>query len=201
MHDKLVIIGAGGHGRVCAEIAELCGYKEIIFLDDNDSDVVSVSGKTSDIQNYLDDYDFFVGIGNNDIRFRFYQLIAEKSGSFATLIHPSAVVSKDAVVEDGCAVMGGVVINTGARIKKGAVINTCSSVDHDCVVGDFAHISVGAHLAGTVHVGNLSFVGAGATIINNINIQGNCVIGAGAVVTSDIVESGIYVGVPARILK
>ena len=201
MRDKLVIIGAGGHGRVCAEIAELCGYKEILFLDDNDSSVVKVSGKTSDISRYTEDYDFFVGIGNNNVRSSLSDYVHKNGGTFARLIHPAAVISKNAHIEDGVAIMGGVVINTGAVIKKGAVINTCASVDHDCTVGEFAHISVGSHLAGTVKIGELSFIGAGATVINNINICENCVIGAGAVVTSDIDESGVYVGVPARILK
>lgn len=201
MHDKLVIIGAGGHGRVCAEIAELCGYKEILFLDDNDSSVVKVSGKTSDISRFTEGYDFFVGIGNNNVRSRLSDYVQKNGGIFARLIHPAAVISKNAHIEDGVAIMGGVVINTGAVIKKGAVINTCASVDHDCTVGEFAHISVGSHLAGTVKIGELSFIGAGATVINNINICENCVIGAGAVVTSDIDESGVYVGVPARILK
>ena len=79
-------------------------------------------------------------------------------------------------------------------------MNTCSSVDHDNSLGDFVHVSVGTHLAGTVKVGNHTWVGAGAVVSNNITITDSCMIGAGAVVVKDIVQSGTYVGVPARLI-
>ena len=79
----------------------------------------------------------------------------------------------------------------------GCIINTCSSVDHDCVIGDFVHIAVGSHLSGTVKVGDATWIGAGATVSNNVSICGRCMIGAGAVVVDDITESGTYMGVPA----
>ena len=73
-----------------------------------------------------------------------------------------------------------------------------SSIDHDCWIGDFSHISVGAHVAGTVSIGNSSWIGAGATVINDVNICGECMIGAGTVVINNIEESGTYIGVPAK---
>ena len=94
--------------------------------------------------------------------------------------------------------MAGAVINPGVGIGKGCIINTCSSVDHDCDVGDYVHIAVGSHLCGTVSVGDGTWIGAGATVINNVFICSDCMIGAGAVVVNDIQESGTYVGVPAR---
>lgn len=94
--------------------------------------------------------------------------------------------------------MAGAVINPGSRVGKGVIVNTCSSVDHDCKIGDFVHVAVGAHLAGSVEVGEASWIGAGAIVNNNLCICGSCVIGAGAVVVKDIKEAGTYVGVPAR---
>lgn len=201
MKNSLVIIGAGGHGRVCAEIAELSGYKKILFLDDGNAENIEIAGKTEDFLQYLSDCDFFVAIGNNNVRRSFLHRIMERQGQIATLIHPDSTVSAHATVGIGTAVMAGAVINTGTVIGKGAIINTCSSVDHDCRIGDFAHVAVGAHLAGTVSVGDTTFIGAGATVINNISIYENCMIGAGATVISDIKENGTYVGVPARKIK
>ena len=89
----------------------------------------------------------------------------------------------------------------GAKIGQGCIINTASSVDHDCVLGDFVHVAVGAHLCGTVTIGNATWIGAGATVSNNVNICGECTIGAGAVVVKDITEPGTYIGVPARIKR
>lgn len=66
------------------------------------------------------------------------------------------------------------------------------------MIEDYAHVSVGAHLAGTVHVGKGTWIGVGAIVSNNVNICGNCMIGAGAVVVKDITISGTYVGIPAK---
>ena len=95
--------------------------------------------------------------------------------------------------------MAGAVVNADAVIGKGCIINTCSSVDHDCTISDFVHVSVGAHIAGTVNVGDRTWIGIGAVVSNNINICADCKIGAGAAVVKDIDMEGTYVGVPARI--
>jgi acetyltransferase-like isoleucine patch superfamily enzyme len=97
--------------------------------------------------------------------------------------------------------MAGAVINNRAKLGNGVIVNTCASVDHDCMIGDFCHISVGVHIAGTVNIGNEVFVCAGATVINNVNICCGCVIGAGAVVIKNIESVGTYLGVPAELKK
>ena len=195
---KLAIIGAGGHGKVIADIARKNGYKEIVFLDDDESirecGGCPVTGKSSEAG--MINADVIVGIGNADVRERMQELILEEK--LVTLIHPDAVVAEDVVIGAGTVVMAGTVINPGTRIGKGCIINTCSSVDHDCAVGDYVHIAVGSHLCGTVNVGDGTWIGAGAIVSNNITICSDCMIGAGAVVVNDIQESGTYVGVPAK---
>lgn len=195
---KLAIIGASGHGKVVADIARRNGYKEIVFLDDDDSihecGGYPVIGKSSEAGTI--DADIIVGIGNAGIRKRIQESIPDEK--LVTLIHPDAVVAEDVVIGKGTVVMAGAVINPGVSIGKGCIINTCSSVDHDCEVGDYVHIAVGSHLCGTVFVGSGTWIGAGATVSNNISIGPDCMIGAGAVVVNDIQESGTYVGVPAK---
>lgn len=195
---KLAIIGASGHGKVVADIARRNDYKEIVFLDDNDSihecGGYPVIGKSSEAGK-IDD-DVIIGIGNAAVRKQIQESIPDEK--VVTLIHPEAVVAEDAVIGKGTVVMAGAVINPGVRIGKGCIINTCSSVDHDCVVGDYVHIAVGSHLCGNVTVGDGTWIGAGAIVSNNISICPDCMIGAGAVVVSDIQQSGTYVGVPAR---
>lgn len=199
--NKLVIIGAGGHGRVCAEVASLAGYREIVFLDDCPQRNSAVVGSTEDLTPFLDEYDFFVGLGSNTLRKDFFERIKALGGTFATLIHPNSTVSRLAVIGEGSVVMAGAVINFGARLGRGVIVNTCSSADHDCRLNDFCHIGVGAHLAGTVEVGEVSFIGAGSAVINNISIGDGVIVGAGAAVVRDLTESGTYVGVPARKIK
>ncbi len=196
---KLVIIGAGGHGRVVADIARLRGYKEICFLDDDIKNPLAV-GKVDDYVNHIADSEFFVAVGNNIIREKISVEISEKGGIIANLIHPSAVIANDVKSGRGIAVMAGAVVNTGAEIGDGCILNTACSVDHDCKIGKFVHVSVGAHLAGTVNVGDRTFICAGATVINNINIVSDCIVGAGAVVVKNLEQKGTYMGVPARLL-
>ena len=195
---RLVIIGAGGHGKVVADIAKSNCYEDIIFLDDNKNikkcgnyDVV---GSISDIKKYTE-YDFFVAIGNSSIRKR----IQDKLENLVTLIHPNAIIAENVSIGQGSVVMAGAVINSDTVIGSGCIVNTCASIDHDCRVEDFVHCSVGSHICGTVCIGHGTCVGAGAIIINNIDICPECVIGAGAVVTQNIYCRGVYIGLPARL--
>lgn len=193
---KLIILGAGGHGHVVAETAEFLGY-DVKFLDDSKTKDFDVIGKISDYKNYINDYSFFVAIGNNSLRRKLFSELDGNETKIVSLVHPNAFVSPKSKIGNGTIVMPGAVINIGVTIGDGCIINTCSSVDHDCSIADFAHISVGAHLAGNVKIGRETFVGAGATVINNVHICPECMIGAGATVVKDIVESGTYIGVPA----
>ncbi len=195
--NKLIIIGASGHGKVVADIVALNGYTDIVFLD-NDPEIKTCAGYPvlgPDTMTSKLDGDVFIAVGKAETRKKLMERDANRN--FPVLIHPSAVVADSAEVGVGSVVMAGAVINPGAQIGKGCIINTSSSVDHDCVVGDYVHISVGAHLSGTVVVGEGTWIGTGAIVSNNISICGGCMIGAGAVVIKDINEPGTYVGVPA----
>lgn len=198
---RLIIIGAGGHGRVIADIAERLGcYKEISFLDDahiKKSGGYEVLGKTQDYVSLLQNSEFIVAIGNADLRNKIQNELERNNARMATLIHPSAVIGSRTEIGAGTAVMAGVVINCDVKIGKGVIINTSSSVDHDCVIGDFCHVSVGARLAGTVKLGSKCMIGAGAVVINNISVPENTVVAAGGVVVKSIEKSGTYMGIPA----
>ena len=199
---KIVIIGAGGHGRVVADVAKLNGYESILFLDDDSENKnPNKVGPISDFPNYIDKYDFFVAVGNNASREKLTSHIAEFGANIVTLIHPRAVVCEDVKMGRGCFVMAGAVINTNVKIGEGVIVNTSSSIDHDCEIGDYTHVSVGTHIAGTVKTGKRVFLCAGVTVVNNVSISDDCVIGAGAVVVNNIDEKGLYLGVPARIQK
>ena len=199
MKNQIVIIGAGGQGRVCADIARLMGYAEILFLDDGDAP--NAAGKIKDYTRYLQNADFFVAIGNGAVRRKIQTMLEENGAQLATLIHPCAVVAEGVPVGSGTVVMAGAVINPGATVGRGNIINTCASVDHDCSVGDYLHIAVGARICGTVRLKDDSWIGAGAVIIQGLSICAGCMIGAGAVVVKSITEKGTYLGVPARKVK
>lgn len=193
--NKLIIIGASGHGKVIADIAVKNGYADIVFLDDDESvkecSGFPVVGKTALMRQM--DGDKIVAIGNADIRERMMNEI-----TCVTLIHPKAVISRRIEIGEGSVVMAGAVINSDSKIGKGCIVNTGASIDHDCIIDDYCHVSVGAHVAGTCYIGESSWIGAGATVSDNVNICRRCMIGAGAVVIKDITESGTYNGVPVE---
>lgn len=195
--NRLIIIGAGGHGKVVADIAVKAGYKDVVFLDDGTiQDCVGfpVIGKTA-LCSVLEG-DKIVAVGNAQVRERF-----QNEMDAITLVHPDAVIGIDVKISSGTVIMAGAVVNSCTVIGEGCIINTCASVDHDCKLGNFVHIAVGAHLAGDCVVGERTWIGAGATVNNGVRICGDCIIGAGAVVIRDINEQGTYVGCPARRIK
>lgn len=203
MKDKLIIIGASGHGKVVADIAiKMNKWQSIAFLDDDESIKTSmgleVIGKTADAFIYKDEADSFVAIGSNATRENIQEKLIEEGLNIVSLIHPSVVIGTDVEIGIGSVVMAGVVINSSTRIGKGCIINTSSSLDHDNMIEDYVHISPGVNMAGTVKVGNGSWIGIGSVISNNVKICGGCNVGAGAVVVKDITEPGTYVGVPVR---
>ncbi|MFJ7363440.1 acetyltransferase [Peribacillus frigoritolerans] len=202
MKNKLLIIGASGHGKVVADIAlKMNKWVSIAFLDDNEniksSMGIEVIGKSTDVFNHVQDYDIFVGIGDNFTREKVHRKLEAKGVYIPTLIHPTAVIGEKVELASGTVVMAGVVVNCCTIIGKGCIINTGATVDHDNIIEDFVHISPGAHLAGTVKVGKGSWLGIGSVVSNNVYITSRCIVGAGAVVLRDITETGTYVGVPS----
>ncbi|UQB43353.1 acetyltransferase [Thiomicrospira microaerophila] len=200
---RLAILGASGHGKVVADIAELNGW-DVVFFDDAFPRVShlahwSVMGNTQDLLADLQRFDgCFVAIGNNRIRLDKQQMLAEKGATFPVLIHPSAVVSRYAKVEAGCVVMAGAVVNPFALVQQACIINTSATIDHDCVLAEGLHISPGAHLAGAVSVGTCSWVGIGASVKQCVKIGAHVVVGAGAAVVKDVSDGLTVVGVPAK---
>lgn len=202
MKDKLLIIGASGHGRVVADVAlKMNKWQKIAFLDDGIINVghgLEVIGKSIEAESYIQDYDIFVAIGNNTVREKFLEHLEASNASIPALVHPSAIVGTRVDIKSGTVVMANAVINSFTNIGRGCIINTAATIDHDNVIHDYVHISPGANLAGTVEIGKGTWIGVGSAVSNNVTIISGCKIGAGTVVVKNITEIGTYVGVPAR---
>ena len=201
---RLAILGASGHGKVVAEIAELCGWKKIHFFDDAWPDVKkngrwSVVGETNDLIDKIKEYDnAIVAIGDNAIRYEKSLFLISKGFELATLIHPAAIVSQYSNISQGSVVMAGAVINPFAEFGQACIINTSATIDHDCVIDNAVHISPGVNLAGAVKVGALSWIGIGASVKQCIQIGKNVVVGAGATVITDVNDDSVVIGTPAK---
>lgn len=200
--NRLIIIGAGGHGRVIADSALKNGYTDISFVDDNATGNcmgLPIIGTSAEIERFDDGKtDFIIGIGNNAVR----KLIAEKYNvNWVSIVHPSALIAINVSIGKGTVVMPGAIVNTCATIGSHCIINTNTVVEHDNVIEDYVHISPAATLGGTVRIGALTHIGIGAAVKNNTDICSDCIIGAGAVVIRNIEDSGTYIGVPVEKIK
>ncbi|NBB60356.1 acetyltransferase [Pseudomonas sp. ODNR1LW] len=203
---RLAILGASGHGKVVADAAQCCGWDHVDFYDDAwpgraHNGNWLVVGDSAAMYTRLHDYQgVIVAIGNNAVRHLKLNALFEASAPVVSVIHPAAIISQYASIGPGSVVFAGAAVNVDAKIGFGAILNTGCSVDHDCVLGDSVHVSPGARLAGAVSVGDRSWVGIGSSVRQMISIGSDVVVGAGASVVSDVKDSVVVVGVPAKVI-
>jgi sugar O-acyltransferase (sialic acid O-acetyltransferase NeuD family) len=196
--NTLKIIGAGGHGKVVADIAALSGYTEVSFFDQKWPVLTRVGtwDIIAGIDNFQDDGCSFCAIGNNTVR---QQLSEQYLGSGAPILaHPQTVIASSAELGAGTLIVAGAIINPFATVGCGVIVNTASSIDHDCQIGDFSHISPGARLAGNVSIGKRTWIGMGALVKEGVVIGDDVIIGAGAVVLKDVAHGQKVVGSSAN---
>ena len=200
----LAILGASGHGKVLADIAELTGWKKIVFFDDawpkkTSNGAWQVIGDTQMLLNNINNYQgVIVAIGNNKVRQQKLQQLDSAGAKIITLIHPSATISRYAQIGLGSVIVAGAVINPDCVIGSGAIINTCSSVGHDCTLGNAVHICPGARLAGGTEIGDRAWVGVGSSVRQLITVGADAIVGAGSVVVKNVRASTVVVGNPAK---
>ena len=202
---RLVIIGAGGHGRVLAECAQAAQLELVGFVDDNAALAgtfqlgLPILGTIAALEKKLILGDgILLGIGNSAFRLRLVHLFRAAHFIVPTLFHPRAWVSPSTICGAGTVVMANATVQTGCRLGAGVIINTNASVDHDSVIGDGVHICPGVHLAGNVTVGDGTLIGIGASVIPGIRIGKGCVVAAGAVVIRHVPDGQRVAGVPAQ---
>lgn len=205
---RLLIIGAGGHGKVVADCAEMTNrFSEIAFLDSGFPAVKkvcdwSVIGDGKDLSIHTDPETwFFVAIGDNHARARLISQLLATSGKLVTLIHPSAVISRYVEIGEGTLVCAQVVINVASKIGAGCIINTAASIDHDCQIEDHVHLAPGTRLAGRIRIGEGTFVGIGSAITPGIVLGKHCIIGAGSTLLDDFPDHSVAVGTPAIVIR
>lgn len=200
----LIILGFGGHARTVADIALICGVKQILFIDVNGRDGENFMGYPvlRDLPSSLDEnWSFMPASGDNSKRQIQIEKIENLGWPVATLVAPSATIGIGATISKGCIIANHAHIGPMAFVGKGCIINTGAVVEHESKIGDYAHISVNSTIAGRSTIGDYNFIGASATVIDGISICNNVTIGAGSVVIRDIDYSGTYVGSPACLVQ
>jgi sugar O-acyltransferase (sialic acid O-acetyltransferase NeuD family) len=206
----VVIVGAGGHGKIVLDILREAGTHNVVGFIDADASLAGteVGGlpvfgppnqlaklKTKKIKGAV------IAIGDNRTRRTYAQMLVEQGFELISAIHPRACVSKSAVIGKNVVIAAGAIVCADARVADSVIVNTAAIVDHECEIGESAHVCPTVALAGRVRIGAGAFVGIGAKVIPCISIGEHAIVGAGAVVIRDIPAGATAVGVPARVVK
>lgn len=201
----MILIGYSGHAFVIYGILKaagkkISGYCDVAEKDYNPFDLPYFGTEDSETGlSAINDNGYFVAIGDNKLRRKIYDALQKDGLVSANAIHASAVIDASASIDTSAIMIAAnVTINPLASIGIGAICNTGCIIEHECVVGAFAHIGPGAVLCGNVKIGDGTFVGANAVIRQGLSVGKNAMIGAGAVVIKDVPDGATVVGVPAR---
>ncbi len=205
--NKVIIIGAGGHAQVVADILQLEGNSiPLGYLDDNpnllghfylDLPVLGTMKQISEIKHDR----VIVAIGDNARRKQIFKSLKQQGEKFATAVHPTAIISPSAKIGVGTMICAGAIVNPEASIGDNVILNTGSTIDHHNLIEDHVHIAPGVHLGGTVTVREGAFIGIGAKVIPQREIGAWSIIGAGAAIVNNVEPKSLYVGVPGRKYK
>lgn len=211
MKPRLVIWGASGHALVVHDIVLLQGiYDLVAFLDDLQPPRPGATLCGVPIMWGRDQFAVLhasgarhltPGFGDCAARYNAIQVAMTEGFELGTAVHPSAVVASGAALGPGTVVAAGAVINPASQIGRCVIVNTSASVDHECIVGDAAHICPGVHLGGRVAIGARTWVGIGSVVKEGVKIGSGSMIGAGSLVLTDIPDNVVAYGTPARVRR
>lgn len=165
MNNNLLILGAGGHGRVVKETAKAIGsFNKIDFLDDNSNIAI---GACNDYEKYINQYSYaFVAFGNHDLRMNWMNVLIQVGFKIPTLIHPTAYISPSSIIGEGSFVGVGAIINTNVVVEKGCIIGIGALIDHDSIVSEYCHINTGAIVKSGSRIHSFIKVDAGIVYSN-----------------------------------
>lgn len=206
--NEILIIGAGDHAKIVADILENKNIKIIGFIDilnkKNNVGKKILNFPIIDILLGIEKYTgkkCFIATGNIVQRYNILSTISKLDMELVNAIHPSSIISKSVKMGKGNSISAGAIINVGVEIGDCNIINTGSTIDHNVSIGSFININPGVNIAGGVTIGDYSIIGIGAAIKDDIQIGRNVTIGAGAVVIEDIPKNSVAIGIPAKVVK
>lgn len=211
MSTRVVILGAGGHAWVVADILfrmHEAGHEilPVGFLDDNPQLTglsflgLPVFGMLCNLTGTPHD-GVVIAIGNNRTRQRIFLDLVARGEHVVVAQHPRSIVAPDVRIGPGTMICASAVVNPGSTIGANAILNTGCTVDHHNTIGDHVHIAPGVHLGGDVSIGPGTLVGIGSTVIPQRSVGAWSTIGAGSLVSKNVPDRSVAVGVPARVVR
>jgi len=205
---QAVVLGTGGHCRVILSLLAATSTHEISEIielgEPRNGEIIMGKFVTPSIANISDycgraNVDFFIAIGDVNIRKSYWEKLTELRLPTPNLISPHAIIDHSVNLGCGNVICARAILGPSVKVGNNNLINTGAIVEHDVRIGDHCHLAPATLIAGRSKISNLCFIGAGSTIIDNISISAGTTVGAGATVISSIGQiNRIVVGVPAR---
>ena len=211
--EKIVIIGAGQHARVVLyNVEEQNKYEVIGFLDSDDNRIGKIFEGKEILGNYqkenLKEFSkkigtnkFFIGFGNMKYRKKVFDYFINNGWEAVNIIHPNAVVSKNARLGKGILIECGCLVTPTPVIGDNVVVNTGSQVNHDNIIENNVYIASGVILSGGIKIGENTLLDDGVIVTLGCSVGKNSLIGAGAVVTKNIPDEVVAYGSPCKVIR
>lgn len=203
--EKLILIGAGGYAKSVLDSIDYYNYEVAGFIDEfsSNSEHLGYPIMASSIEEVYNavHYFYFIAIGNNRHRKKWYDKLKEKNLRLINVVDKSALVSQRATIGNGCFIGKMAIVNSKSVVCDNCIINSKALVEHGCYVSNHANISTNAVINGDVQVGTGSFLGSCSVTKGQLKIGNWVTVGAGAVVVDQIEDNKIVAGVPAKIIK
>lgn len=204
----IIMVGGGGFCKSVIDVAEDAGYHILGVLDlpeEVGKDILSykVIGTDDDIPLYVGKASFVVTVGHikdSALRRKIYKKIKDAGGDVETIVAKDAYVSPYAEVGEGSLIMHKAMLSAEAKVGTCTIINSLVNVSHEAHIGDFCHISTCAAVNGACEIGDDTFIGSQTVVNQGVKIVGG-IIASQSLVNKDIIEKGIYVGCPAKMIK
>ncbi|WP_298916290.1 acetyltransferase [uncultured Algimonas sp.] len=202
--SPVVILGAGGHARVLADVLKRSGNAALGFID-RDPGAPGVVGTDAQLGSLADthqDLHFIVGVGSvrggHGLREKLWTMALEAGLEPMSAVHPAAILAGDVTLGAGTVVMAGAILNPGVCTGVNVIVNTGAVLDHDVKLGDHVHVAPGCTLSGGVEIGDHSLLGTATVARQSARVGSNVTIGAGSLLLGDYADDRTYFGRPAK---
>lgn len=211
MKEKIILVGGGQHARVVLYNIREQGKYEVAAILDSDKDKVGLQFEGIDIVGTYEDLEwvkeslgvkkFFIGFGDMKYRKQVFDMFVLSGFEPVNIIHPDAVVSRDAKLGKGILIECGCLVTPNPIIGDNVVINTGSQVNHDNIIEDNVYIASGVILSGGVTICENTLIDDGVVVALGKNVGSNSIVGAGAIVTKNIPGNSVAYGNPAKVIR
>lgn len=208
MKPELVILGAGGHAMVVADIIRIQDEYNIVgFLDDVSKERRGTEFCGAPILGGVECLEtvyqsgvrhMIVAIGDCSARMNLSDLVVAKGFSLVAAIHPTASIASDVLIRSGTVVKAMAVIEPGAVVKENVIVGAGTYIGHECVIEKCACISAGGKVGGKSVIGQSAWIGLGAIVCDRVCVGDRAQVAAGSVAVKDIPNDIVAFGVPAK---